>query len=438
MGNNKEVKQHSVILDQEWCVGCTDCIKRCPTEAIRVRNKKAMIINDKCIDCGMCIRVCKNHAKKAKADDLSVINNYKIKVAIPAPTLYTQFKGIHNVNIILSALKSLGFDEVFEVSKGAEFVSNKTQEYINKKPVKKPIISSACPAVVKVIQSRFPTLISNILPILSPKEITARMARAYFESKGYQKNDIGVFFISPCAAKITNARYPQVIEESSVNGIIAIKDIYKPILKNIKNQKEYEVLRLSSNKGTMWARPGGEGSATSLLDYVAVDGIENVIEVLEMIEDNSLKNVDFIECLACTGGCLGGPLTVENPFVAKCRMDKVCRYHNEHSESRDLDIPLSEISYEWEKNLSPKEVLKLDKDLNKALKKMEEIENIYLRLPKIDCGSCGSPTCHALAEDIVMGDSNIEDCIFMLKAEVNDLAKKMLKIADKLPISGGK
>ena len=82
---------HSVTLDTERCIGCTDCIKRCPTEAIRVRHSKAVITDDRCIDCGMCIRVCKSHAKRALTDSLDKINGYKYKVAIPAPTLYTQF-----------------------------------------------------------------------------------------------------------------------------------------------------------------------------------------------------------------------------------------------------------------------------------------------------------------------------------------------------------
>ncbi|TCT14983.1 iron only hydrogenase large subunit-like protein [Natranaerovirga pectinivora] len=430
------VKQHSVYLDKDRCTGCTDCIKRCPTEAIRVRNKKAVIIDERCIDCGMCIKVCKNMAKKAKADDVSIINQYKVKIAIPAPSLYTQFKGIHNVNKILMALKDIGFDEVIEVAKGAELVTEKTKEYIKNNSRKQPIISSACPAVVKVVQSRFPTLIPNILPLLSPKEITGRMTRTHFLDKGYKDEDIGVFFISPCAAKITNSRYPTLIEKSEVDGVISIKDIYKSMVKAIKkNDHHYEHLRLSSNRGMFWAAPGGEVSASKTINYVAVDGIENVIRILEMIEDNELNNVEYVECLACTGGCLGGPLTVENPFVSRCRMDKLSRYHKNHPETRDIHFVLESLDYAWEKPLKPKEVLRLDEDISEAIKKMEELERIYQELPKINCGSCGSPTCKALAEDIVLKNANIEDCIFMLRKEVGQLAERMVELAEKLPRS---
>lgn len=165
---------HSVTLDSDKCVGCTDCIKRCPTEAIRVRNSKAEIMDERCIDCGMCIRICRNNAKQALTDPIEKINEYKYKVAIPAPTLYTQFKRLRDPNIILTGLKYIGFDEVFEVAKAAEIVTEYTKKIIEEKDIQKPIISSACPAIVKLIQIRFPTLIPNILPVISPKEAAVK------------------------------------------------------------------------------------------------------------------------------------------------------------------------------------------------------------------------------------------------------------------------
>ena len=101
---------HSVTLDRDKCKGCINCIKRCPTEAIRVRNGKAKIISERCIDCGECIRVCPHHAKKAIYDPLSVIDNYEYTIALPAPSFYGQFNNLDDVDIVLSALLDLGFD----------------------------------------------------------------------------------------------------------------------------------------------------------------------------------------------------------------------------------------------------------------------------------------------------------------------------------------
>ena len=118
---------HSVTLDSDRCMGCTNCIKRCPTEAIRVREGKACIISERCIDCGECIRVCPHHAKRAQYDPLSVIHAFDYKIALPAPTLYGQFNNLDDIDIVLTGLKRLGFDDVFEVSRAAELISEATR-----------------------------------------------------------------------------------------------------------------------------------------------------------------------------------------------------------------------------------------------------------------------------------------------------------------------
>ena len=143
---------HSVTLDKSLCKGCINCIKRCPTQAIRVRNGKAQIIKEFCIDCGECIRVCPHHAKKAIYDPLDIMNKFKYTVALPAPSFYGQFNNLDDVNIILRALKLMGFDDVYEVSGAAEIVSELTRQYIEKNKDKTPFISTACPSVLRLIR----------------------------------------------------------------------------------------------------------------------------------------------------------------------------------------------------------------------------------------------------------------------------------------------
>ena len=137
---------HSVRLDESLCKGCINCIKRCPTEAIRVRGGKASINNKFCIDCGECIRVCPHHAKLATYDKLDVMKKYKYTVALPAPSLYSQFNNLDDVNIVLNALLLMGFDDVFEVSAAAELVSEATRQYISEHEEQLPLISTACPS----------------------------------------------------------------------------------------------------------------------------------------------------------------------------------------------------------------------------------------------------------------------------------------------------
>ena len=105
---------HSVRLIANRCQGCDNCIKRCPTEAIRIRSGQARITEARCIDCGECIRRCPSHAKTAVTDSLADLQNFRYNIALPAPSLYAQFSLEYSIERILCGLLNIGFDEVFE------------------------------------------------------------------------------------------------------------------------------------------------------------------------------------------------------------------------------------------------------------------------------------------------------------------------------------
>ena len=235
---------HSVMLDSSKCMGCTNCIKRCPTEAIRVREGKACIIPERCIDCGECIRVCPHHAKKASYDPLDSIHSFSYVIALPAPSLYGQFNNLDDIDIVLNGLRDLGFDEVFEVSRAAELVSEATRKLMKEGKLKLPVISSACPAVVRLIRVRFPDLCSHVLPIASPMEVAARLAKkAAMEKTGLSKERIGVFFITPCPAKVTDSRVPVNFAASEVDGAIAISEIFPALTGKMSIWKKWNLFR---------------------------------------------------------------------------------------------------------------------------------------------------------------------------------------------------
>ncbi|MBO7304403.1 MAG: 4Fe-4S binding protein [Clostridia bacterium] len=160
--------EHSVLLDESKCTGCTTCLKRCPTEAIRIRDGRATINSERCIDCGECIRVCPHKAKKAVCGKLAGMDRFKWKIALPAPTLYGQFDNLDDVDYVLDGLLKIGFDQVYEVAKAAELVSAYTRLYLKTEGILKPAISSACPVVARLISLRFPSLEDHVIHMLPP------------------------------------------------------------------------------------------------------------------------------------------------------------------------------------------------------------------------------------------------------------------------------
>ncbi len=422
---------HSVRLNPDLCKGCINCIKRCPTEAIRVRNKKAQINSKFCIDCGECIRVCPHHAKYAIYDKLEEMKKYEYTVALPAPSLYSQFNNLEDVNIVLNALLLMGFDDVFEVSAGAELASEATRAYMTEHKDQFPIISTACPSVVRLIRVRFPNLISHMLPLNPPIEIAAILAaKKALKKTGLPREKIGIFFISPCPSKVTYVRAPLGNEHSEVDAVLAIKDVYPQLLSRMKAVgNDYPEIGTSGKIGISWGRSGGESSGLLSESYLAADGIENVIRVLEDLEDQKFSNLEFVELNACNGGCVGGILAVENPYVAEVKLKRLRRYmpvaRTHMSQDAEQVIP-------WTTGVQFEPVFRLGTTMMESFSRLNQVERLCKKLPGLDCGSCGAPTCKALAEDIVRGDAQETDCVYYLRENLHKLSEEVSILADDL------
>ena len=425
MGNYK----HSVTLAREKCKGCTNCLKRCPTEAIRIRNGHAEINAETCVDCGECIRICPYKAKQAVSDPLSLMDDFTYKIALPAPSLYGQFDHMNNIDVCLQALLDRGFDDVFEVARAAEIVSGYSKRYLQRDDAVKPVISSACPVIQRLISIRFPDLIDNVMPMLPPVDIAAKLARTEAKHKHPELDDdeIGIFFISPCPAKVSYLQNEAEQGRKLVDGVFSMSEIYLSIVTNIKRVKPEAGIARTGQVGIRWAGTEGEAKALSKHRFLAADGIENVINVLEGMDNNTLSDLDCIELDACNGGSVGGVMTMENPYIAKARLlylekglplSMNWNFEEEEELRRIPDMFFSE------KELTYTPPAALDPDLRKAFEKRRKIEELCERLPALDCGSCGAPTCRAFAEDVVRGLASEEDCIVNLRGKIDELRRE--------------
>ena len=422
----QETSVHSVTLNRELCKGCINCIKRCPTEAIRVRDGKAAIISERCVDCGECIRICPHHAKRAVSDPLDVLKQYKYKIALPPPSLYAQFNNLDEPDVVLAGLLRLGFDNVFEVSRAAELVSEATRRFLQTSDMPRPIISSACPAVTRLICVRFPQLMDHILPLIAPIELAARLAKDEAVKKtGLAREQIGCIFLTPCPAKVSAIRSPMGSKHSDVDAAVAVKDVYPPLLSAMKQVGQVEYLSLSGRIGLGWGESGGEAAALMTTErYLAADGIENVIRVLSDLEDEKYHDLDFVELNACSGGCVGGVLQVENPYIAKAKMKHL---------RRTMPVSLNHLTeasaglVHWDKALAYNPVMELGATNSERFARYARMEELTAALPGLDCGSCGAPTCEALAEDIVRGTARLDDCTVLMRRRMEAVLRALGK-----------
>ncbi|MDD3401626.1 MAG: [Fe-Fe] hydrogenase large subunit C-terminal domain-containing protein [Eubacteriales bacterium] len=424
---------HSVSLDREKCKGCTNCLKRCPTQAIRIRDGHAVINSKHCIDCGECIRVCPYKAKTAIYDKWEDLDTSKYLIALPAPSFFGQFSQLYDGDYLMTALINAGFSDVFEVAKAAEVVTEYTRRYMKRADIPRPVISSACPVIVRLISLRFPFLCDNVMTMMPPIEMAGKMARQRAKEQHPQlsDDDIKTVFISPCPAKVSWVKNSVEGETSPVDYVLSMSDVYFRVLDPLKEVASPTVSSETGMIGMSWASTGGESTALMNDRYLAADGIENVIRVLDDIETGHFPNLEYVELNACNGGCVGGVLTVENPYIARVRLQTLRRYLPV-SRNR-LPVTAAQKADEVPdelftvKPLQYRNTQMLDEDRKESIRKMRKIEEILEGLPTLDCGSCGAPSCRAFAEDIVMGDADETQCIVRMREKLQSLLEQQME-----------
>ena len=414
---------HALTVKEDTCFGCTRCMTICPTGAIRVSRGKAHVDPDRCVDCGNCMAVCPVDAIVVAQDDFQKIYRYSHRVAVVPSVMIGQFNDEIKERQIFSVLMDLGFTQVYEAEFGSDIlhaIRGKYSTYASQYPV----ISSFCPAIVRLIQVRFPSLVGHLNLIKPPLDITAIYAKHKLMQEGAREEEIGIFYVTPCAAKIAAIKSPIGEEKSLYDGVINMNYLFNLVHKTIVKQKGQSDCpvpprRELSGTAVLWSLTTGEAPNISNRS-LAVDGVHHVIEFLEKLENGEIHGVDFLELRACDEGCAGGILGSGNRFLTAERL----RHRSESmgpvdTETKEEIRSASDYLKDHIKleAMEPRSIVKLDDDMEKAMEKMGLMREALEKLPKVDCGMCGSPSCEAHAHDIAQGRAELSSCIFLQRRQ---------------------
>ncbi len=415
---------HALQIDEERCIGCSRCMKVCPTEAIRIFGGRAAIQEHRCVDCGKCYEVCPVEAVTIKDDDFEAFRQYKHSVALLPAVFMGQFPDDISVSKVYATLYELGFAHVMEVESAAMVYRDAKERYAKEHPDIRPLISSFCPAIVRLIQIKYPSLAENVMPIKVPLDLSAMYAIEELVSRGIPREEIGLFYITPCAAKVAAVKAPVGEEKSVIDGVINMNSLFNRVYKRMKdNGKDHQYKPLTRQRlsadAILSTLTNGERRICPAKRSYSIDGIQNVMDFLDKLENDEVEGVEFLELRACDQSCAGALLSCDNRFLCGERMYARARKAAERERNgempRDREMEKYKeylIEHSRVDEVQPRSMMVLDSDISKALEKMEKIERMKVHLPQIDCGVCGAPTCEAFATDVVCQQASLHQCVF--------------------------
>ena len=412
------------------CRGCVNCIRSCPTEAIRVIDGQVRIILELCIDCGECIRSCGNKALGLDEDDWRLLQSHGASVVVADPTFYVLFSHYWRPALVVEALASWSIEDLcpyvataFDVAAyaTARIIESSTED-------ERPFISTYCPAVVRLIQTRFPELLGRLVPVESPLETGVALWR-----KETGRTD-PVTLLAPCPAKITMVRSPEGRGNSNIDHVVSVKSVARDLLAGgprVRGERE----PMANTRWIRWAARRGESRhikafASRDLTTVTVSGLRNTLDLLRDLELGRLHGVDFVECRVCDLGCIGGIGNAESRFLGQLRTEALNVDWSPSEEERAAIVDLYDAGvWRLPQPLSTRPGRPLAENLNEAMDRLKKMKEIFAGLPHIDCGACGRPSCKAMAEDIVRGCGETTDCIFKLRERISTLAADIIDLS---------
>jgi iron only hydrogenase large subunit-like protein len=380
-----------IDLQEKNCKNCHHCVRNCPVKAISFASGKPEIVEEECILCGNCYVICPHDAKKVNSDIDRVMSWLKSGEKVHC-SLAPSFVGLlQTEERVKQTLLRMGFASVEETSIGAAEVSAHYRE-LCKQATMTNILSTCCPVVVKLITTRFPQLVDQIAPVISPMRASGKMLKQKYP---HDK----IVFIGPCIAKVEEGEHCDEID-----AVITFEDLFDFA---DMDKEAFFTTEFIGDISRVYPTTGGilQTVASGCGDYslMTVDGIGPLMECLQAIVDHTIEHV-FIEMSACVGSCLGGPM-LKKSQQRRWKAQQILSVTNQNNGWPVYQIQ-SDCYTEYKENplVQPEFSTLQIKQVLRSLGKTD-IEH------ELNCGACGYETCKAKAVGVLQGKADPHLCL---------------------------
>lgn len=400
------------------CRDCYKCLRECPVKAIKYVDHEARIIEDRCILCGKCTVVCPQNAKRVHseiADVEALLASGKPVVASVAPSFVSAF-GLKDFLPMGIALGKLGFTAAEETAVGANIVTAEYEKLLETREYKN-FITSACPAINRMIQLYYPKALKYLAPVASPMVAHARLLRRRYP-------DAAIVFIGPCIAKKREGR-----ESGLISAVLTFNELNTMFnARSIDPKKVAAVSAGGAENNRSKYYPISRGIIKSFnklpkgYEYVAVDGVKRSFDVLDDID--SLEGM-FIEINCCEYACINGPATLKTEGALKSN-ESVRKYAlsslTDESAGAYIDPEGVDLA-EGHPRITLGNVVPSERDIRATLAKTGKIKPE----DELNCGACGYPTCREKAIAVLNGNADLDMCIPYMRKRAESMSFEIIQ-----------
>jgi iron only hydrogenase large subunit-like protein len=412
------------------CQDCYKCVRGCPVKAIRIENGSAQVMYEHCLFCGHCVQVCPVGAKRVRFDTIRAKQLLNLRQEVwfsLAPSWVSEFPNVSERQMV-AAIRRLGFSGVSETALGAEIVSRAAATMMEEERERRIFISTACPAIVNLIEKFHPHLVPALTALASPVITHARLLRQIYG------REIGVVFASPCVAKKSEAD----AQSATLDLALTFRELADWFEREnidpgnlIPEDADHFAPQRATN-GRLYPVDGGMlagiRAGTNVTDaaMMSFSGINEIREVLTGLDTLPGRQPLFLELLACEGGCINGPQGVLPGALARKRLTAILAARSGGTDSG----PTTPYAYEQEPDVSldfsaqaPDERTITDDELRVAMRSIGK----YVTKDELNCSGCGYDCCRDFARALVLGKAERDMCVSWMRKLAQKKANALIR-----------